>query len=89
MQPGEGQLHLRLDAHTSGHVEARGALGQVTQQRRLADPRFPAQHQHSAAPTTHPFQQPVEHRALAAPPIQRATHPRRDSDRPPATTVLS
>ena len=71
VQPSEGQLHLRLDAHAPRHPEARRPLGHVPQQRRLADPRLPAQHQHGAAPTTHPIQQPVQRRALASPPIQR------------------
>ena len=40
MQPGEGQLHLRLDADHAGHRETGRFGDQMSQQFRLADPRL-------------------------------------------------
>ena len=50
MQPGEGELHLRLDTGGARHTAARGVLDHVVQQRRLAHARFAA---HAPAPGSH------------------------------------
>jgi hypothetical protein len=46
VQAGEGEFHFGLDADGAGHVESRCPVGDVVEQRGLADTRFAAQHQH-------------------------------------------
>ena len=48
MQPGERQLHLRLHAGGPRDAAPAGPLGDVLQQRGLADPGLAAQYQHRA-----------------------------------------
>ena len=60
MQPGEGELHLRLDARDPCDATLRGPLGDVLQQRRLADPRLAAQDLHRALPRADPLQLAVQ-----------------------------
>ena len=67
MQPGEGQLHLRLDAGGAYHTAAGRLLDEVVQQRRLAHARLAPQHQGPALARADRFDEPVEHVALAAP----------------------
>jgi len=52
MQPGEGELHLRLDACDPGDATLGGPLDDVLQQRRLADPRLASLDLHRALPRT-------------------------------------
>jgi len=52
MQPGEGQLHLRLTARHAHHPAALRLPGQVIQQRGLAHTRLAEHHQHLALPAT-------------------------------------
>ena len=54
VQPGERELHLRLDPGGARHPAARGVLDQVVQQRRLAHARLAAHHQR---PGSHPREQ--------------------------------
>ena len=67
MQPGEGELHLRLDAGGTHHAAARRLLDHVFQQRRLAHARLAAHDQRPALARANRFDQPVEHLAFAAP----------------------
>ena len=53
VQPGEGKLHLRLDTGRADHVETGRLPDQVTQQGRLADPRFTPDHQDGALAASH------------------------------------
>jgi hypothetical protein len=64
VQPGERQLHLRLD--TSGPLDtaARRAPAQVVQQRRLAHTRLAMHHQRPALAGADSLHQPVKHPAL-------------------------
>jgi hypothetical protein len=66
MQPGEGELHLRLDARDAGDAALRCLLGDILQQRRLADPRLAAQHLYRAPPRADALQLAVQRLALAA-----------------------
>src|SRR3954467_2376669 len=66
MQPREGQLHLGFDTGTTHYGEARRRVHQVTKQRRLADPRLAAKHQHRTLPGPHLTEQAVQCRTLAA-----------------------
>ena len=68
MQPGEGQLHLRLDPHRAHHPAARRLPGQVVQQRCLAHPRLTADHQHAALAGPHGLDDAAESAHLAAGP---------------------
>ena len=68
VQPGERELHLRLDPGGAGHSAARGVLDQVVQQRRLANARFAVHHQDPALTRASSFDEPVEHLAFAPPP---------------------
>ncbi len=68
MQPGERELHLRLNARDPGDATLRGPLGDVLQQRRLADPRLAAQHLHRALPRPDALQLAVQCLALDASP---------------------
>ena len=64
MQPGERELHLRLDARDPGDATLRGPLGDVLQQRRLAHPRLAAQDLHRALPRADALQLAVQCLAL-------------------------
>ncbi len=66
MQPGERELHLRLDTRGTRHTEARRVFDQVVQQHRLAHARLAAHHQRQALTRANSFGQPVEDVALAA-----------------------
>ena len=67
MQPGEGELHLRLDAGGTHHATTRRVVDRVVQERRLAHPRLAAQHQCPALARAHGVDEAVEHVAFAAP----------------------
>jgi hypothetical protein len=71
VHPGEGELHLRLDTHSTRHPAARGVLHQVVQQRRLAHARVTAHHQGPALTGANRVEEPVQHVAFAAPTRQR------------------
>ena len=68
VQPGERQLHLRLDAAgpQDGHVRSRAE--RVVEQRGLADPRLTAQDEYAATAGAAGFEQLVESFALGLPP---------------------
>jgi hypothetical protein len=66
MQPGEGELHLGLDARDPGDATLGGLLGDVRQQRRLADARLAAQDLYRALPRTDALQLAVQRLALVA-----------------------
>ncbi|GAA4302401.1 hypothetical protein GCM10023178_08630 [Actinomadura luteofluorescens] len=53
MQAGERQFHLRLDAGGARHPAARGVLGQVVEQGRLAHTGLAMQHQRPAFTDLH------------------------------------
>ena len=72
VQTRERKLHLGLHPCGSRDTTPRRLLGDVAQQRRLADPCFAAQHQDPALPDQHVGQQSVHCLALGAP----AQHPR-------------
>ena len=72
MQPGELELHLRLDPRRACDAAPRRSPGQVSQQRGLADPGLAAQDQDPALTGSHARQQPIQHLALAAPAAQPA-----------------
>jgi hypothetical protein len=67
MHPGVGELHLRLDTHSSRHPAARGVLDQVVEQCRLAHARLPAHHQGPALTGANRVVVPVLDAAFAAP----------------------
>ena len=67
MQPGERELHLRLDTGGTRHTAARRLLDQVLQQRRLAHARLATHHQRPALARANSVDEPVEHVAFAAP----------------------
>src|SRR5437660_3695929 len=67
MQPGEGKLHLGLDARGPHHTAARRLLDDVFQQRRLTHAGFATYHQCLALSRPDSFDEPVEHIAFAAP----------------------
>jgi hypothetical protein len=90
MQPGEGQLHLRLHARRVRHPAPLGLVDQVAQQRRLAHARNAAQHQGPALTGTDGSEQPVEHLAFAAAVRQpcRASSDPGIRSHPPGTTSV-
>jgi hypothetical protein len=47
MEPGVGELHLRLDADCPHDRAAAGALREIVEQGRLSDPRLAAHDQHT------------------------------------------
>jgi hypothetical protein len=86
VHPGVGELHLRLDPHSTRHPAARRLLDQVVQQRRLAHARLPVHHQRPTRAPTHRVHELVEHAAFAAPaPQRRGTSPLGGGRRPPGT----
>jgi hypothetical protein len=50
MQPGERRLHLGFDARRADYVTTPSPLGQIVQERRLADARLAADDEHLAPP---------------------------------------
>src|SRR3954463_15827851 len=66
MQAGERELHLGLDACDTGDATPRSLLGDVVQQRRLADPRLAAHDQHRALPGADALQLAVQRLSLVA-----------------------
>ena len=75
LQGRERELHLRLDTDRPHDPEPRRGPDRGLQQRRLADPRLAAHHQHPALPTTHRLKQPIQRLALAAPAVQHLRRP--------------
>ncbi len=69
MQPGEGQLHLRLHAHRARHPASflGGLPGQVVEQDGLAHARVTADHQAPALAGPDRIDEPVELAAFAVP----------------------
>ena len=67
VQAGERQLHLGLDAGRPHDAAVRRTRHQVLEQRRLADARLAAEHEHLAPAPADGLEQPFECLALAAP----------------------
>ncbi len=67
MQPGERQLHLRLNSGGPFHPAAGRLPGQVIQQRGLADSRLAAYHEYAALARPDRRYQLVKQGALVAP----------------------
>ena len=78
VQPGEGELHLRLGAARPDDTTSRRASLQVVQQRRLADPRLAAQDQNLALTRPGIGQQTIQQIALAAATVQPRPRSRLD-----------
>ncbi len=72
VQPGERQLHLRLDASSPRDLTSCRAPHQVLHQRGLADPRLAAQDQHLTLTSPGACHQPIQRLALATPATQPA-----------------
>ena len=70
VQPAEGDLHLGLDAARAQHRGGPGHRGRVLEQRRLADPRLAAQHEHPARAVAGLRHEPLDARALGGAPQQ-------------------
>ena len=70
VQPGEGDLDLRLDAAHAQHRDRARRVGGVLEQRRLADPRVAAQDQDPARALAGPRHQRVDAPALGRAPEQ-------------------
>jgi hypothetical protein len=67
LQTRVGELHLGLDSGRSGDGAPRRVLRQILQQRTLANPGLPTQHQRPAQTPAHARYQLIQRRALAAP----------------------
>jgi hypothetical protein len=82
METGERQLRLGLHAGDAGDATAGRRLDGIVEERRLADPRLAAEHQHAAPPLVDGREQPVESVALPAAVAQSlpAQRPRVDHD---------
>ena len=74
MQPGERELHLRLNAGDPDDPTPRRPLGDVLQQRRLANSRLAAHHEHRALPCPDALQLAVQHVALVMSASQHLAH---------------
>ena len=68
MDAGVGQLHFRLHAFRPNDRHARRQPDQILEQRRLADPRIPPQHQRPGLSPPNVADQPVQPSALLGPP---------------------
>jgi len=82
MDPGERELHLRLDAGDLRHTESRGMTSCVPDQRRLSDARLAADDQNAALTLADVCQHPVEGFTLAGPveePGRKGDRHRRDT----------
>jgi hypothetical protein len=88
MQPGERQLHLRLDTRGGHHPAARRPVGQIFQQRRLARSRLATYHQSPALTRPDRRQEPAHlvtfgataQQLRRASPHGRICGPRHDTD---------
>jgi hypothetical protein len=60
MQPGERRLHLGLEARGTREATASGPLGQVVEERRLADAWVPAEDEGLTLPRLCSREQPIE-----------------------------
>jgi hypothetical protein len=67
VQPGVGQLHLRLDPCRMRRPAARRLLDQVVEQGRLAHPGLPAHHQDPALTGADRVEEPVQQVTFTAP----------------------
>jgi hypothetical protein len=67
LQPRVREFHLRLDAGRPGNAAPGRVLDQILQQRALAGPGLPAQHQRPARARAHARHQLIQRRALAEP----------------------
>jgi hypothetical protein len=67
MQPGEGQLHLGLHTHRSGHPAPPGPADQVIQQRRLAHAWLTPDNQGLSFTCPHVNHEPVQDSTFTAP----------------------
>ena len=65
MQPGEGQLHLGLDAGDPGDVESGCPFRGMLHQHRLAHARLAADHEHAAVARACVVEEPVQRLTLA------------------------
>ena len=72
METGVRQLHLGLHAGDAGDATAGRLFDGIVEERRLADPRLAAEHQHAAPPLVDGREQPVESCALSAAVAQSA-----------------
>src|SRR6185503_8910989 len=70
MKRRERELHLRLHPHRTHDHHVAGCASRVLEQRRLPNPRLPANHEGPAIPRTRRVEQSVERRALVVPPAQ-------------------
>ena len=70
VQPGEGDLDLRLDAAHAQHRGSARRRGRVLEQRRLADPGLAAQHEHPAHAGPGLCDEPLDALALGRAPQQ-------------------
>jgi hypothetical protein len=82
VQPGVGQLHLRLDADRAAHLEPGGLGGQGAQQLGLADARLAPHHHDGAVTAAHVGQELPEDLQLIDPAEQRKRRMHRQADRP-------
>ena len=82
LQRRERELHLRLHTDRPHDPEPRRGPDRGLQQRRLADPRLAAHHQHPALPTAHRLEQPLQRLALVAPVVQHLRRPLGDHAAP-------
>jgi hypothetical protein len=90
MQPGEGELHLRLDRGGTRDATAGGAIGHVIQQRGFAGARLTVHYQSAAFACAHSLDEVVKHFALGAAVHQlRRTRPRREACGYPHAVRLS
>jgi hypothetical protein len=65
LQRGEGQLDLRLHADGPSDTKPGGRADGVVDERRLADARLAAHHQHAAATAARVAQQSIQHITFA------------------------
>ena len=70
VKPGEGQLHLGLDAGRSRDPAAGGVDEEVVKERCLADPRLAANHDGAAYAAPRVGDEPIKPLALGAPASQ-------------------
>jgi hypothetical protein len=67
MQPGDGQLHLRLHSHGPHHQAPRGPPGQIVKQDGLAHAGLTAHHQAPALTGPYASNEPVKYATFAEP----------------------
>ena len=73
MEAGESHLHLRLHTPDARDTPCGRPVGDILEQRRLADPGLAAEHEHRALPAPYTLELAIQQLAFPAATMQHLT----------------